>query len=181
KEIELNEVTKLLQSNFHEYRFVGLVIVTLKFNKASNLEKKQLYHFYLENISAVNNWDLVDTSAPQVIGEYLLDHPADRDILYKFAHSDDLWLKRIAMLSTFTFIRDEEYEDALKIAKILVYDDHDLIHKAVGWMLREIGNRDLRTEEQFLQKYASTMPRTMLRYAIEKFPENKRQKYLKAT
>ena len=130
----------------------------------------------MKNRKGINNWDLVDLSAPKIVGEYLLDK--DKDLLYKFAHSEKLWEKRIAIISTQTFIRQRWFEDTLKISKILLHDKHDLIHKAVGWMLREIGNRDIDTEEELLKKHYKTMPRTMLRYAIEKFPEQKRKAYL---
>ena len=125
----------------------------------------------------MNNWDLVDSSAHKIVGPYLFDK--DRDKLYALAKSKNLWEKRISIISTAYFIQQRQYVDTLKIAKILLHDEHDLIHKAVGWMLREVGNRSLKTEEDFLKKHYKTMPRTMLRYAIEKFPEVKRKNYLK--
>ena len=126
----------------------------------------------------INNWDLIDLSSPHIVGDYLLDK--DYTTLTAFAHSSSIWEKRIAMLATFVDIKNGRYERALDIAKILVSDSHDLIHKAVGWMLREMGKRGgLKEEEEFLRKYGKTMPRTMLRYAIERFPEEKRRKYLK--
>ena len=131
---------------------------------------------YLKNRKGINNWDLVDLSAPKIAGAYLIDK--EKDQLYKFANSKDLWEKRISIISTQAFIREHFFEDTLNISEILLNDKHDLIHKAVGWMLREIGNRDLEIEEEFLKKYYKTMPRTMLRYAIEKFPERKRKSYL---
>jgi 3-methyladenine DNA glycosylase AlkD len=132
---------------------------------------------YLRNYNNINNWDLVDLSAPNVVGKYLIDK--DRKILFDFAKSNNLWKKRIAILSTFWFIHERDFEDSLKISEILLNDKHDLIHKAVGWGLREIGKRDLKVEEGFLKKHYKKMPRTMLRYAIEKFEEGKRLKYLK--
>lgn len=133
---------------------------------------------YLKNTKHINNWDLVDLSAPNIIGNYLLDK--DRAILYKLAKSKNLWERRIAMLATFEFIKSREFTDTFSIAEILLKDEHDLIHKAAGWMLREVGKRiSLKKEEEFLQKYCKEMPRTMLRYAIERFPENKRKIFLK--
>lgn len=174
--IEIGELDKLLKSKFHEVRLTALLILVEKFSKADEKTKNQIYKIYLKNAKRVNNWDLVDLSAPKIVGGYLLDK--DRKILYHLAKSKNIWEKRIAVLATFSFIREKDFTDALKIAEILLNDKHDLIHKAVGWMLREVGNRDLKTEEKFLQKYYKTMPRTMLRYAIEKFPEKKRKKYL---
>ena len=151
-----------------------------KLEKAAKKEgktAKEIANFYLKNAKRINNWDLVDVSAPKILGDFLLDK--DKKVLYDFAKSKNLWEKRIAIISTFGFIRKEKFYDALSISEILLNDSHDLIHKAVGWMLREIGNRDLDVEEEFLKKYYKTMPRTMLRYAIEKFDENKRLGYLK--
>ena len=132
---------------------------------------------YLKSTKWINNWDLVDTSAEYIVGAHLENRP--RSILKKLAKSNNLWEKRIAMLSCFHFIRKEDFKDALQIAETLLKDDHDLIHKAVGWMLREIGNRDLKIELEFLDKHTLRMPRTTLRYAIERFPEKIRLKYLK--
>ncbi len=152
------------------------LILVERFQKADENEKEKIVKFYLDYRKGINNWDLVDLSAPKILGEYLLDK--EKSLLYKFAKSNDLWEKRIAVLSTFTFIKKKDFTDALKIYEILVNDKHDLIHKAVGWMLREIGKIDLKTEEKFLKKHYKTMPRTMLRYAIEKFPEKKRKALL---
>ena len=199
KEASLNDLQKLLSSKIHEYRLTTLIILTLKYKKAEENEKKKIFDFYLKNTKNINNWDLVDLSAPNIVGEYLLNkkcHPEFNSgsyeipkqvrnnkkyanhILYKLANSKNLWEKRIAIISTYAFIRKDMYEDALKISEMLLSDKHDLIHKAVGWMLREVGKRDLKTEEDFLKKYYKKMPRTMLRYAIEKFDENKRKFYL---
>ena len=138
--------------------------------------KEEIFSFYLKNRRGINNWDLVDLSAPKIIGKHMLNK--DKSLLFKFALSKNLWERRIAILSTYEFIRNEYYDATLKIAEILLQDKHDLIHKAVGWMLREIGKRNLETEENFLKIHYKSMPRTMLRYAIEKFPEIKRKKYL---
>lgn len=174
--LSLNEIKGLLQSKYHEHRLTSLFILINKYKKSGKPYKKEIFNTYLSNTKYINNWDLVDSSAPNIVGDYLLDK--DKSILYKLAKSDNLWEKRISILSTFAFIKEKRFEDTLKIAEILLKDKHDLIHKAVGWMLREIGNRDLSAEEKFLQKQAKNMPRTMLRYAIEKFPEEKRRFYL---
>ncbi len=179
KDLKIKQVEKLLQSKFHDYRFTALVILTLKYTQAHDQGKKQIYNLYLKNTKFINNWDLVDLSAPKIIGAYLLDKPAKRKILFKLAESGNLWEQRISVLATYTFIRNKDFNDTLKISKILLHHSHDLIHKAVGWMLRELGKKDQKIEEKFLQKHYQTMPRTMLRYAIEKFPEKKRKFYLK--
>lgn len=181
KELPLDEIQTLIASPIHEYRMTGLLILVLQYQQAKKDPAKQqaLYQFYLDNRQGINNWDLVDNTAHKIAGHYLFHHPKEREILYTFAHSEDLWERRIAVISTFYFIREKEFEDNLRLAKILLHDPHDLIHKAVGWMLREIGKKDLATEEKFLKKHYQTMPRTMLRYAIEKFEEGKRQDYLK--
>jgi 3-methyladenine DNA glycosylase AlkD len=172
------DLAKLLSSRIHEERVVALMILSRRFDKAGSLERKEIYDFYLENLDGVNNWDLVDGSAANIIGKYLFESKESRDFLFDYAKSGNLWKRRIAMMSTFFYIKQNDFKDALKIAEILLNDKHDLIHKAVGWMLREIGNRDLNVEEEFLKKYYKKMPRTMLRYAIEKFPESLRKEYL---
>ncbi len=177
KDLPLSEIKKLLTSPIHDQRVVALVILTIKYPKATPQEQKQIYHFYLNHTKHINNWDLVDISAPQIIGTYLLDK--NRSILYKLARSKSLWERRISVLATFAFIRNNDFTDALKISKILLTDQHDLIHKATGWMLREMGKKDQKLLEDFLNKYTLKMPRTMLRYGIEKFSEDKRQYYLK--
>ncbi len=169
----------LLKSKIHEERATAVFILVNRFLKSDIKEKHIIFNFYLKNHAGINNWDLVDISAPKIIGGYLYLSGKSRAFLYDFAKSKNLWKRRIAIMATFYFIREKEYEDALKIAKMLLKDKEDLIHKAAGWMLREIGNRDLAVEEEFLKKYYKIMPRTMLRYAIEKFPETKRQRYLK--
>ena len=176
KQLSLVETEKLLHSDYHEERLCALIILVNKMKKAEEQERRKIYELYLDNTRYINNWDLVDTSAEHIVGSWLDDR--DRSILSKLAKSNDLWERRIAVMSTFHFIKNGDFEDTLAIAELLLSDDHDLIHKAVGWMLREIGNRDQETEEKFLAKHIQTMPRTMLRYAIEKFPEDRRQYYL---
>lgn len=173
------EIGKLLASKIHEERVVAVMILTKQFRKADLSGKKKIYDFYFKNISGINNWDLVDCSAPLIVGGYLYLSKNPRHILYELAKSNDLWKKRIGIMATYYFIKEKDFIDALKIAEILLLDEEDLIQKAVGWMLREIGNRDIAVEEKFLKNFCKTMPRTCLRYAIEKFPEERRQKYLK--
>jgi 3-methyladenine DNA glycosylase AlkD len=175
--LALNEVLKLLKSPIHEERLLSLFILTLKYRQAGGLGKEKICKAYLKHTRYINNWDLVDASAKHILGDFLADK--DRGVLYKLAISDLLWERRIAILSTFNFIENNDFGDTLKIAKVLIADSHDLIHKAVGWMLREIGKRKMEVEEKFLKKYYLAMPRTMLRYAIERFPELKRQRYLR--
>jgi 3-methyladenine DNA glycosylase AlkD len=174
--LSLDDVQELLNSKIHEYRFTALVILISKYRKAEESLKEEIFNFILKNTQNINNWDLVDLSAPRIIGDYLLNK--ERSILYKLAKSKSVWERRISILSTFTFIDNNDFKDALNISELLLNDEHDLIHKAVGWALREIGKRDQNVEEQFLAKYYTHMPRTMLRYAIEKFAEKKRKKYL---
>ncbi|MCZ7610734.1 MAG: DNA alkylation repair protein [Ignavibacterium sp.] len=176
RDLSLSDLKLLISSKVHEERLIAAFILVDQFNKGDEKKRKLIFNFYIKNRQGINNWDLVDLSAPQIIGEYLLDK--EKDLLYKFAHSNKLWEKRIAVLSTFTFIRNHFFEDTLNICEILLNDKHDLIHKATGWMLREVGKRDLAAEEEFLQKHYKIMPRTMLRYAIEKFHEVKRKAYL---
>ena len=177
KDLKRKDIKLLLESKIHEHRLTGLLILLDQYKKGSEKDQKSIYSFYLKNTKYINNWDLVDLTAPNIIGKYLLNKP--RDILYKLAESKSLWERRISMLACFTFIRNQEIKDTLKIAQILLKDEHDLIHKAVGWMLRELGKRvDQGIEEKFLKKYYKIMPRTMLRYAIERFEEFRRKKYL---
>jgi 3-methyladenine DNA glycosylase AlkD len=167
----------LLRSEIHEQRMLALFLLVQAYAEGDETVKRQIYTSYLKNTRYINNWDLVDLSAPNIVGEYLMNR--DRKPLYALARSRDLWKKRIAILATFRFIKQDDFSDSLAIAEMLINDDHDLIHKAVGWMLREVGKRDMRAEEGFLRKHYQTMPRTMLRYAIERFPDAKRQRYLK--
>lgn len=176
---ELKDILELLKSEWHEERLTALLILTIKFKKAKkNPElRHQIYTLYLENTEYINNWDLVDSSAPIIVGGYLLDKP--RDILYKLAKSTNLWEKRIAILSTLAFIKNKEFKDTFLISEVLLADKHDLIHKAVGWMLREVGKSSgQEVEEQFLKKHYKVMPRTMLRYSIEHFNEDKKRFYM---
>lgn len=173
KDISITDVLSLLHSRIHEERFIALLIFIEKFSK----ESEKIFNLYLKNLRWINNWDLVDISAYKIIGAHLFDK--EKTVLYNLARSNNLWEKRIAIMSTFYFIRNNQFKDTTNIAEILLYDKHDLIHKAVGWMLREVGKRDIKEEERFLMKNYKKMPRTMLRYAIEKFSENKRMFYLK--
>jgi 3-methyladenine DNA glycosylase AlkD len=176
--IPLEDVLRLLSSKIHEERLIALLIMVEKSRRADEAGKEILYKKYLENTQYINNWDLVDLSADKIVGCYLFDKP--KDILYSLALSEDLWERRIAVLSTFDFIKKGVSAETLKIAKILLNDKHDLIHKAVGWMLREAGKRcSQEVLEQFLMTNYKQMPRTMLRYAIERLPETLRLQYLK--
>jgi len=174
--LPLREVCELLHSPFHEARMVALLILCHQYRRGNEELRKEIYRIYLENTRFINNWDLVDASAPKIVGPYL--EKRDRGTLYSLAASSLLWERRIAIMATFHFIRLDDYTDALEIAHNLIHDREDLIHKAVGWMLRETGKRNRSVEEEFLQKYYTRMPRTMLRYAIERFPEGLRRRYL---
>ncbi len=174
--IPLNETVQLLKSPVHEERLLALLLLVRAFSKGNEALQKKICDLYLKHARYINNWDLVDLTAPNIVGTYLLDK--SRNPLYALAKSNDLWKRRIAILATFSFIRQGDFDDTLKISNTLLTDEHDLIHKAIGWMLREVGKRSLVTEERFLQQHYKKMPRTMLRYAIERFPEAKRKKYL---
>jgi 3-methyladenine DNA glycosylase AlkD len=167
----------LISSTIHEHRLTSLLILIIKYRQANPSEKRTIFHFYLKNRKNINNWDLVDLSAGHIIGNYLLEK--ERSLLYKLAGSKNVWDRRIAIIATSVFIKNNDFHDTLQIAEQLINDRHDLIHKAAGWMLREVGKRSLPTEETFLKRHCRKMPRTMLRYAIERFPEEKRQGYLK--
>lgn len=175
-DLPLKDVQQLLKSKIHEHRLVGVLILVVQYTQGDEATKKRIYTMYLQNTHNVNNWDLVDLSAPNIVGNYLLDKP--RKKLYTLARSKLLWDRRIAILATFIFIRNNDFKDALVLAAILRDDEHDLMHKAVGWMLREVGKRNQTTEEVFLRKHYKKMPRTMLRYAIERFSETKRKFYM---
>jgi 3-methyladenine DNA glycosylase AlkD len=180
KEFSLDEIVVLLNENIHEHRLTAVFMLVLKYEKAKTEEEKQaVVDCYLENISGVNNWDIIDSSCHKILGPWLIDK--DKKLLYEFASSGDLWLQRIAVITTMHFISKRQYDDASRLAEILLQHPHDLIHKAVGWMLREIGNRDYDVEYNFLLKHYPQMPRTMLRYAIEKFDEDVRQGFMKGT
>ena len=174
--VSLDVVEELLHSKYHEDRQTALFILVNKFPKANDSMRERIFKLYLNNTDFINNWDLVDGSAAHIVGAYLLDK--DKHILRTLAHSEFLWERRIAMLSTLHYIKQNQFKATFQIADILLNDDEDLIHKAVGWMLREVGNRSIEAEEEFLKPRYHTMPRTMLRYAIEKFPETKRRAYL---
>ena len=177
KDMEGRGLEVLITSPFHEVRLTTLFMLVRKYEKSKTpIEKKQWVDFYLKNKQYVNNWDLVDSSAHLILGAWLFDK--DRSLLYNLAESGKLWDQRIAIISTYYFIRKRDFEDTLKIAEILLNHPHDLIHKAVGWMLREVGNRDYDTEFDFLEKHYKNMPRTMLRYAIEKFDPKVREMFL---
>lgn len=176
KQITVSNGVKLLQSKYHEERLLALLILVSLFQKGDEEAKDEIYEIYINNTGKINNWDLVDSSAHKIVGAYLLGR--DRKQLYQFSKSTSLWERRIAIIATFTFVDDGEFTDSLKIAEILLFDSEDLIQKAVGWVLREIGKKDRAVEEIFLRKHYQKMPRTMLRYAIEKFPEQLRKAYL---
>jgi len=174
--VSLAEIQTLLLSGLHEVRLFALLLLVRRFAKSDETEQAAIFDLYLKNTHRINNWDLVDSSASRIVGGYLAAR--DRQILYKLAKSRSVWERRIAVIATFHFIGNNQFDDALKLAGQLLGDGEDLIHKAVGWMLREIGKRDEAVEKAFLQAYCKQMPRTMLRYAIEKFPEQERAMYL---
>jgi len=182
KNLDFVSIETLLKSKIHEERLIALLILVHNFSRGDEDIKKQIYDFYLSNTKFINNWDLVDLSAYKIVGLYLLNRGPVKNIpfiLVKLAKSKSVWERRIAVISTFQFIKNNRLSESLKIAQILLQDDHDLIHKAVGWMLREVGKKDLKTEIGFLDKHYKKMPRTMLRYAIERFPQKLRKSYLK--
>jgi 3-methyladenine DNA glycosylase AlkD len=167
----------MLRSPYHEARVLALLILVRKCERADDALLTQVYQLYLANTERVNNWDLVDASAPGIVGRYLWER--DRSVLLDLARSESVWERRIAIIATLYFIRHGHFDDTFRVANLLLSDEHDLIHKAVGWMLREVGKRDRAREESFLRTHHARMPRTMLRYAIEKFPEPLRQQYLR--
>lgn len=175
-ELSLSEIETLLASSFNEERLLALLILVNRYQKANRELKEECYQFYLNNLKSVNNWNLVDLSAHLIVGAHL--HKAEKDILFELSSRESLWERRVAIVSTWYFIRQNEHEWTIRLAKILLNDKHDLIHKAVGWMLREVGKKDLQVLVGFLADHANLMPRTMLRYAIEKFPEEQRKAYM---
>ena len=178
--LSLHETFVLVKSEFHEERLCGLIIITNKYAKSGDEKEQQMiFNQYIKHFKYINNWDLVDVTCPHVVGKHLFER--DRKILYQWAKSRHLWTRRIAIISNWWFIRKGDLKDVFKISEILLNDKHDLIHKAVGWMLREAGKKDLKKLESFLKKYCQRMPRVMLRYSIEKFPKTKRDKYLNGT
>ncbi len=176
RNIDLSELDYLIRDPVHECRLTSLLILVEKYEKTVS-DRKKIVDFYLDNIKYINNWDLVDLSAPKILGAWLYDR--ERELLYSLAGSRDLWKQRISILSTMYFIKKGDFFETFSISELLLKHEHDLIHKAVGWMLREIGKKNLEEEEKFLKKHYREMPRTMLRYSIERFEEEKRQKYLK--
>jgi 3-methyladenine DNA glycosylase AlkD len=176
RQAPVSAVKTLLKSRIHEERTLALMILVAQFQRGDARLQEKIYSLYLAHTRHINNWDLVDGSAPHIVGAFLDNR--DRAPLYTLARSKSIWERRIAILSTQRFIRNRDFEDTLRIAEILLSDAHDLIHKAVGWMLREVGNRDRAVAERFLKQRYRTMPRTMLRYAIERFPETLRRSYL---
>ena len=180
--LSLQDLEELLDSKWHEERLTALLIMVFQFKKASEHKQKQLYEFYLSKTDRINNWDLVDTSARDIVGGYLYQHQELLPVLDKLATSESLWERRIAIIATFYFLTKGEPDLTVKISKKLLNDEHDLIHKAVGWMLREMGKRvDRQLLIDFLDEYAGQMPRTALRYAIEHFDESTRKHYLAKT
>jgi 3-methyladenine DNA glycosylase AlkD len=176
RNIPFKDTLELLKCNIHEYRLTSLFILTDKFTKGDEQTKEKIVNIYLENTGFINNWDLVDSSAHKILGVWLLDKP--RDILYQLATSESLWERRISIISTFAFINLGDLTDAVALAKILMNDDHDLIHKASGWVLREVGKKDIEQLYSFLDENYLKMPRTMLRYSIEKLSEDQKKHYL---
>ncbi len=176
--VALSEVLKLLRSPLHEVRLFALLLLVQQFERGDDATREAIYRHYLEHTRYINNWDLVDSSAPKILGAFLQHR--SRSVLSRLVGSDSLWERRIGIMACFHFIRRNDFTDALKLCQRLIDDEHDLIHKASGWMLREIGNRDGETARRFLQRHYRNMPRTMLRYAIEKYPREERQRYLKS-
>ena len=179
RDLAVADVLELLHSPFHEKRLLAALMLVDGFQRGNEAEQLAIYDLYLEHIPAsINNWDIIDTTCPHIMGAWL--YKRDRFILYTLAASNNLWQRRASVLACFYFIRKNDFADGLKIAKILLLDREDLIHKASGWMLREIGKRDREVEERFLEIHCRTMPRTMLRYAIERFEQERRKYYMEA-
>jgi 3-methyladenine DNA glycosylase AlkD len=177
EEISIEDTIYFLKHEIHEYRLLALDILKYRYEKGDQEQKKEIVDIYLNSIEYVNNWDLVDLSAPYILGDYLLNR--EKDILYELAKSNNLWAQRIAIIATLAFIKEGKYEDSLKISQLLLNHQHDLIHKAIGWMLREIWKREPSVTEGFIKKHYENISRTTLRYAIERMKESKRQKFLK--
>lgn len=177
-DLSLSDLKNLLANKYHEARLLALLILTMQYAKGDEAQKKKIVDFYLTQFSRVNNWDLVDSSAYHILGSHLLTR--SRSMLRTFARSKHLWTQRIAIISTLAFIRAHQFTDTLEISEMYLTHSHDLIHKASGWMLREVGKRDIAVLRSFLDEHAAVMPRTMLRYAIEKMTPEERQKYMQA-
>ncbi len=178
KSLELSDLSDLLESSWHEERALALLVLVEQYERGDGPQREAIYRLYLAKTSRINNWDLVDLSAEHIIGAHLLE--GDRKPLIQLAKSESVWNRRIAIMATFHYIKRGEFADTLRLAKLLINDRHALVHKAVGWMLREVGKRDRHRAERFLRAHANRMPRTMLRYAIERLPENLRRRYLSA-
>ena len=180
REISFGELPKLFNSPFHEERLAGALILVNNFTKAGVAERKKIYKFYIKNIPRINNWDLVDLSAPTIVGGYLLGTSSKEKqrVLAELSNSKNMWERRVAILATFLFIREGKFNETLRLAKKYLADEEDLMHKATGWMLREVGKRDVKILKKFLEQHADIMPRTMLRYAIEKFSPAERKYFL---
>ena len=176
KHASVSDAVDLLRSGIHEHRLTALFLLVEKYRKGDEDTRKQIVDLYLANTAWVNNWDLVDSSAHKILGAWLLDKP--RDILYRLAKSDSLWERRISVIATFAFIPERDFEDALALSELLLGDGHDLIHKATGWALREVGKRDQQKLEDFLTRHYQNMPRTMLRYSLERLPKDRRDFYM---
>ncbi len=176
RDAPMRAIKAMLKSPWHEERMFGVLSLVDRFKRGDETQQQHIFDYYLGNIRFVNNWDLVDSSAHLIVGPWL--ETRSRRRLYRLAKSKDLWERRVAIISSYHFIRGEDFSDTLALAELLVHDEHDLIHKAVGWMLREVGNRDRKAEVRFLKKHYRSMPRTMLRYAIEKFPQAQRKAWL---
>ena len=176
RELSLEDLAVLLESKYHEERLLALIVLVNQFERADDAGQKAIYDFYLEHRARINNWDLVDVSAPRIVGGYLLTRP--RTMLHKLAKSKSLWDRRIAIVATWWLIRGGDFEDCLRLCETLINDKHDLIHKACGWMLREVGKKDVTTLKRFLAIYKDKLPRTALRYAIERFEPGERRAYL---
>lgn len=177
KDFTFGHLDELLDSHLHEERMLALLILVERFKKSEALQQKLIFDFYLKRLDAVNNWDLVDLSAHQIVGVHL--EKRSKSLLFKLVRSQVMWHRRVAVVSTLQFIRQKKFDEIFELSRLLLNDPEDLMHKACGWMLREAGKRDVDALKSFLKKHAHQMPRTMLRYAIEKFPEKKRQAYLK--
>jgi 3-methyladenine DNA glycosylase AlkD len=177
-DLSLDDIAALLTDEWHEARLLAVILLSNRYAKGSASERDEIFALYVANAKRVNNWDLVDSSAANIVGAHLATRK--RDLLVKLAGSKNLWERRIAIVATLYFIRNDEFDDTLRIARALMHDDHDLIHKAVGWMLREVGKRDQEVLEQFLEQHAHELPRTALRYALERMTPAKKQYFMDA-
>ena len=179
RRLTLEEIAGLLQSEWHEVRLTALFVLVEQYQKADQPQEERIFRFFIENLDRVNNWDLVDSTASKIAGHYLFDK--DRSLLYELVQSDNLWERRVAIIATGYFISRGDIEETFRLAELLLDDPHDLMHKATGWMIRETGKRDREAMERFLILHYKNMPRTMLRYAIEHLPAERRKEYLEGT